>query len=63
MLPDLIGYKLDDATAILKAEGFNDIVVHLTKSPREEDKQSSSESRVVRLTILEDKKVDLILCN
>ncbi len=63
MLPDLTGYKLEKAEGILKLHGVDEIEVVLTSPPWKSGRQPSPESRVLKVSRISDRKVQLLVSN
>jgi hypothetical protein len=67
MIPDVTGFKLDEAVSLLEAAGVTDIEITVTAPPRETNRQYDSNSRVVRQLVPggagEGKSVLLVVCN
>ena len=62
-IPDVSGYKLDKALALLKGGGIDKISVQLTASPRLRNGGYDSSSRVVRQKLEDDGSIELLVCN
>lgn len=62
-IPDVSGYKLENALVLLKARGIDRISVQLTSSPRLRDAGYDGSSRVVRQSASDDGSIELLICN
>lgn len=60
MIPDLIGYKLDEALKILKQKGWSNIMVTVTAPPKEKIKEPSKNARVLKMIERGDKVIEII---
>ncbi len=63
MLPDLTGYMLQRAEDILESYGVDEIEVVLTSPPWKREQQPSPKSRILRVSRITDRKVQLLVCN
>ena len=63
LIPDVSGYKLDNALELLKAVGIEKISVQTTASPRRRDAGYNGSSRVIRQSMNEDGSLILLVCN
>lgn len=61
-MPDIIGYKLDEAEIILKEAGLTIASIQVTTPPRMKIYQYDNQFRVVKLNVLCNKSVELIVC-
>lgn len=61
-MKDVSGFRLEDAMKQLKAQGY-EITVCLTAAPRLRDRGYDADSRVVRQRLLDEKTVELLVCN
>ncbi|HOQ06222.1 MAG TPA: hypothetical protein PLP87_00215 [Clostridiales bacterium] len=61
-MKDYSGFRLEDAMEQLKAQGY-EITVRLTASPRQRDMGYGTDSRVVRQRLLDNRTVELLVCN
>ncbi|HOJ80886.1 MAG TPA: hypothetical protein PLG72_08565 [Clostridiales bacterium] len=61
-MKDVSGFRLEDAMKQLKAQGY-EITVRLTAAPRLRDRGYDADSRVVRQRLLDEKTVELLVCN
>jgi hypothetical protein len=62
-VPDVCGFRLENASEILTSAGFDKIVVHTTAAPRLRDSGYDGNSRVVRQEISADNVIELLVCN
>ena len=62
-MPDLLGYKLNNALEELKKRGFKDISVRVTAPPRESGGAPCEESRVLKMIYKASKEIEIIVCN
>jgi hypothetical protein len=62
-IPDISGFKLDQALELLKDKGIVKISVKLTASPRLRDMGYDGNSRVVRQFLRDDGTMELLVCN
>ena len=61
-IPDVSGYKLEKAIALLASLGFCKVDVQLTASPRTRQAGYDKNSRVVRQSISSDDTIVLLVC-
>jgi hypothetical protein len=61
-MKDYSGFRLEDAIEQLKTQGY-ETVVRLTAPPRLKDRGYGADSRVVRQRLLDDRTVELLVCN
>ncbi len=62
-IPDVSGYKLENALELMKAEGIEEVAVKLTAPPRLREAGYDGSSRVVRQSIPDDGVPELLVCN
>ena len=62
-IPDVSGFRLENAFEILTSAGIERIVVHTTAPPRHRDTGYDSNSRVIRQKASEDNTIELLVCN
>lgn len=62
-IPDVSGYKLENALELLKAQGIEKVVVKFTAPPRMSAAGYDGSSRTVRQSILDDGTLELLVCN
>jgi hypothetical protein len=62
-IPDVSGYRLEQALALLKKQGFEKTEVRLTASPRLREAGFDGGARVVRQSEAEDGTIVLLVCN
>ncbi|MGE4282184.1 MAG: hypothetical protein AB7G87_00535 [Clostridia bacterium] len=62
MLPDILGYKLEEAKKILLLNEFSDIKINVTKAPFNSQYSSIGDCRILRAEELENHSVELLVC-
>lgn len=62
-IPDVSGYKLDNAVELLRARGMEKIIVKLTTQPRLRESGYNGSSRIIRQSSLDDGTLELLVCN
>lgn len=62
-VPDVCGFRLENAFEILTSAGFENIVVHATAPPRLRGSGYDGSSRVVRQKKSVDNVIELLVCN
>lgn len=62
-IPDISGFRLDQALELLKDKGSMKISVKLTASPRLRDAGYDGSSRVVRQLLGDDGILELLVCD
>lgn len=62
-MPDVSGYRLEQAIKILEKKGFDKFAIHTTAPPRMRDAGYDGNSRVIRQTFSEDGSIHLLVCN
>jgi hypothetical protein len=61
-IPDVVGFTLNQALAILGESGFIIHRIKTTNPPRESSPYYDDFSRVIKLISLEENKVELLVC-
>lgn len=62
-IPDVAGFSLKDARAIIEKVGFEIGNVKVTRPPRSQLSGYDDSYRVIRYGLSDDNKIDLLLCN
>ena len=62
-MPDLLGYKLNNALEELTKRGFKDIIVTVTAPPRESGEKPCQDCRVLKMIYKASDKIEIIVCN
>lgn len=62
-LPDVSGYRLEDALKVLKSYGVEKIEILQTAPPRQRDAAQDGNSRVIRQVSSAEHSVELLVCN
>lgn len=62
-MPDVSGLRLEQATDILTAMGFDRLTVDITAPPRMRGAGYDGSSRVIRQTLDADGAIGLLVCN
>jgi len=62
-VPDVVGYTLGEAKVLLEREGVLVDAVSITSPPRCRHLDYNDDFRVIRLKVIDDKKVQLLVCN
>ena len=62
-VPDVSGYRLEDAVELLRAKGIKTINIYQTAPPGKKDKIYNGSSRVLRQVLAEDGSIGLLVCN
>ena len=62
-MPDISGFRLEQAIRILKEKGFDKFTIHTTAPPRKRDAGYDGNSRVIRQRLSDDGNICLLVCN
>lgn len=63
-IPDVLGFTLEEASALLTKAGFYVSEIQIASSPRsKKDNGYDGNSRVIRVEVPDDQHVKLLLCN
>lgn len=62
-VPDIVGFTLADAREMLEKCGLNICSIQMTAPPRAGRFEHNNRSRVIRVKIIEEKNVELLVCN
>ncbi|MCG8500331.1 MAG: hypothetical protein MJB12_07965 [Firmicutes bacterium] len=64
MLPDVVGYRLEKGKKILLDEGYRDIKVLFTRSPKHNPQFTGYHNqRIVMIGDIDDSTVELLVCH
>ena len=64
MIPDIIGYRLDEASSILARSGVKNFTLRLAMPPGASPAENNSSLlRVLRVSRAEDGRAEIIACN
>lgn len=62
MLPDLLGYELNEGVRILREAGYADPDIVYTQSPRNKQDQSTGNHRIVKIIQTKTETIQIIAC-
>ncbi len=64
MLPDVLGYPLEKGKRILKDNGYHQINMTFTASPKEKYNDNVHKcQRIISTKCIDDSTVELLICN
>jgi len=61
-MPDVIGYSLEKARVILKEAGVVEVDIKTTAPPRLRCNEFNDDYKVIRINLLENKRIELVVC-
>lgn len=62
MIPNCIGYKLEDARRLFEEAGIHIDSIQVTLPPRDKEREPAEHYRIVRQKLISEKNVQLIVC-